>query len=338
MMNTNIKSRMLIPIVHSFDNNYSLPDAVSFFSMMYYANKNYDYRLYILHTDITVENQKKLADVISNFPNASIKFYSMNNKLQDIWENISIKGHYSKEMLYKLLLPSLFLKYDKVIMTDVDVVFQSDISESFFAINTNTSTELIAGVKPVGKILHVYDAYKLDFSKIEITKLSSICGGYLVLNLKQLRIKNIEQLFIKTLKEKSKYLRQAEQDIINLVCYPHFKYLPLKYCLCTYTYELYKDDSDFVFNDNYSKEEIKEAMNSPCQIHYAAFMKPWTHPWMTKADVFFKFLVKTPYLQDYLLRLKPMNTTIRKNIFNLVLPYSKNKKLSFELNKYKLNQ
>lgn len=51
---------MVIPVIHFFDNNYVVPAAVSFYSMLTNANKDYEYALYVGHSDITDENQKKL--------------------------------------------------------------------------------------------------------------------------------------------------------------------------------------------------------------------------------------------------------------------------------------
>ena len=38
-----------IPIMFCFDNNYVIPAAVAFYSMLENCNKNYFYRMYVLH-------------------------------------------------------------------------------------------------------------------------------------------------------------------------------------------------------------------------------------------------------------------------------------------------
>ena len=57
--------RELIPVMHCFDNNYVIPAAVSFYSMLKYADPKYQYRLYVLHTDITTQNAAKCGEPIS---------------------------------------------------------------------------------------------------------------------------------------------------------------------------------------------------------------------------------------------------------------------------------
>lgn len=114
-----------------FNDNYVIPACVSFYSMLENANSSHFYKLYVLHTDIKEENQKILHSIVLKFKNASLNFINMNHKFQDLFHKLKIKGHYSKEMLYKILAPSIFPQYDTIIITDVDVVFSGDISQCF---------------------------------------------------------------------------------------------------------------------------------------------------------------------------------------------------------------
>ena len=60
MNNSTTTNENIIPIMHSFDNNYVIPASVAFLSMLENADKNYFYKLYVLHSDITEKNQKEL--------------------------------------------------------------------------------------------------------------------------------------------------------------------------------------------------------------------------------------------------------------------------------------
>lgn len=122
--------REIIPVMHCFDNNYVIPAAVAFYSMLEYANPDFDYKLYVLHSDISQENQQKLKETVASFDNAEVIFIEMNNKFDDIFYRMQTKGHYAKEVLYKLLCASIFPQYEKLIVADVDVVYRGDISKS----------------------------------------------------------------------------------------------------------------------------------------------------------------------------------------------------------------
>lgn len=308
MDNNVVKSDITIPIMHCFDNNYVVPAAVSFYSMLENANKDYNYRLFVLHNDITVQNQVKLSQVVQSFSNASLEFINMDNSFEDIWRGFQNVGHFSKEVLYKLLAPSIFPEYEKIIITDVDVVFLGDISESYFSFESGEKV-FFAGVHHIcpkhSWLENYYENYEENFGKGSIEQLK-VCGGYLVANLVQLRQYNKED-FIKFLEKHSYRLLQAEQDVINFCCkQEEIRYLPLNYVVCSYQYGLYSDWRERDFDLFYSREEIQDAMNHPIQLHYAADIKPWKNPTSSKADIWFYYLSKCGMFYDYMVKEKAL--------------------------------
>lgn len=76
---------MEIPVVHFFNNNYVIPAAVSFYSMLENASKAHSYMLYVGHSDISRENQEKLRLLVQKFDNAKIVFLDMKNKFEDLF-------------------------------------------------------------------------------------------------------------------------------------------------------------------------------------------------------------------------------------------------------------
>ena len=135
----------IIPVMHCFDNRYVIPAGVAFLSMLENANRSFFYKLYILHTDITEENQDKLKSIVSQFENASLEFINMDNRFTELFSQTIFKGHYSKEIYFKFLAPSIFPQYKKIIITDVDVVYQGDISKDFENFEDNEN-DYLAGV------------------------------------------------------------------------------------------------------------------------------------------------------------------------------------------------
>ena len=51
-------STKIIPVVHMFNNEFVVASSVSFLSMLSNADKNYFYKLFVLHSDINDINQK----------------------------------------------------------------------------------------------------------------------------------------------------------------------------------------------------------------------------------------------------------------------------------------
>jgi lipopolysaccharide biosynthesis glycosyltransferase len=280
-----------------FNNEYTIPAAVAFRSLLENASKDYFYKLHVLHTDITLENQEKLQEIEVEFQrHASLEFLHMQNRFEDLWKKIRTKGHYSKEAFYKLIAPSLFPQYEKIIISDVDVVFLGDVSPSYFSFDSAEDV-YVAGVGGVGKILHILDDYKNDFSPEEISKIV-INAAYMVYNLNKMRKDNLESSFLKCVESNYWRILQLEQDVINLCCYPKIKFLPLKNMMCIYVYDLYHTDEDFNNDKTFSALELREAMEDPILLHYSGHKKPWKED-CTKAEEWFRYVMKTPFSEQF---------------------------------------
>jgi lipopolysaccharide biosynthesis glycosyltransferase len=251
-----------------------------------------------LHTDVSLENQRKLHEVVVKFKeHASLEFFDMQNRFEDVWDKTKIKGHYSKEGYYKFLAPSLFPQYESIVISDVDLVFLGDVSVSYFSLDAADDI-YVAGVAPPGKILHIFDVYKNDFSQEEISKMV-INSAYMVYNLDKMRKDNLETSLIKCVESNYWRVRQLDQDVINLGCYPKIKFLPLENMMCNYVYDLYKTDEDFDNDKTFSRLELKEAMQNPIVLHYPGARKPWKDTACTKADEWLKYVAKTPFCEDF---------------------------------------
>lgn len=303
---------MDIPVLHFFNNKYVTPAAVSFYSMLENADKNQNYILYVGHSDITKENQEKLKKTIENFKNAQLEFINMNNKFDDLFKKTKMGGNFSKEMYYKFLAASLLPQYDKVIITDVDVVFLGDIAKEF--IDFDISEEYyLAGAKSglsrsdswIDKFSSRYDK---DFS-FEERKLLNFAGGYYIFNCKKIRKDNLESKFISFAFENCKRIIQPEQDTINICCGDKKKALSPRALVCTYLYDMYRSELDFNKGSGYDAATIKDALNNPIQVHYATTKKPWLEV-CPKQELWFSYLAKTPFFEEYMRGLMPENKKV----------------------------
>lgn len=304
-------NRREIPVMHCFDNNYVIPAAVSFYSMLENADPSYFYKLFVLHSDITVQNQAKLRHLVERFENASIEFIEMQHRFNDTWNSLRNTDHLSKEMLYKILAPEIFPQYDKIIITDVDVVFLGDIAPSFDVLQPESEC-YFAGVRQINPdksfLRPYYNSYKAAFSEEEYHQLK-ICGGYLVSNLKKQRNDQMEEVFISYLINNGDRFVQAEQDVFNFCCRDkQIAYLPLNYVVCSYMYDICSSMDITASDPFYTYVEMKNAMEKPVQLHYATKTKPWNSPESTMAAIWFEYLGKTNFQSDYLALHKTKNT------------------------------
>lgn len=314
-VNTGKGSREQIPIFFAFDNNYVIPASVAFYSLISNANPSYDYIFYILHEDITTCNQELLQKTVSGFGNVSVIFKNMEDSFKKEWEEISGKGHYTKECLYKLIPMLEFHDHDKIIWSDVDVLFKDDISEIFFLLKDDS---YIAGVRVCGKLNQYYEFMNMP-DDLKQTLKSGIGAGILVYNLKKMRNDNIYEQMITTLDNLKHLIVQPEQDILNVVLKNKIDFLPLRYCFCTYMYNLYKHKtkmnlkvkgnllnylfkfyrSNLKYDSVYSENELVEAFYNPAIIHYATSTKPWNTFFTKRKSDWLLCLLKTPFRCSY---------------------------------------
>lgn len=317
----------IIPIMFCFDTNYVIPAAVAIYSLLENANKDYYYKLHILHSDITSEQQQKLIDTLKEFENYyDLEFIDMKNKFKDVWDEVESKIHFSKEALYKLLVASIFPQYDKIIVTDVDVVFLGDISKSYFSFEASDDV-YVAGVKPIGALKQFNSVYNNEFDEETIEKFNVLCAGYLVFNLKKMRKDKIEKKCLKFLKENIKKIIFPEQDTLNYCVYGKIKFLPLNYVTCTYMWNLYTHENHYLNDGIYIKKEIIDAMENPIQLHYASTEKPWKYVDCIKSEIWFKYIVKTEFLKDFL-NILPYQIIRKEN------PYIPDTKKNYKIKKY----
>ena len=277
---------MIIPVVMMFNNNYAIPSGPAIYSMLLHADKQHFYNLFIMHNDISSENQDKIRQIVEMFSNASLKFLEMNNKFSE-YAHLT---KYPVEILYKLCLETQFPDMDKIILTDVDVVFEGDISKEYINFTTD---EYFAGVKQVQEIQH--KPFSQDITDDNMHFFTG--AGYLIMNLKKMREDNIENKCFDYLKEYHAYLHLTEQEILSQVCYPHIKLIHPKNMVLTPWF--IADNILFNFSYTATKKEFEEALKKPVQIHYVQKHKPWINPFVHKAELWFRYLTYTPFFQDY---------------------------------------
>lgn len=159
--------------------------------------------------------------------------------------------------------------------------------------------EYIAGIAyPIikGSFLESFmrDTYEAEFSSEERAKLL-IGAGLLCMNLKKMRDDNMQAKCVTYLKQNLHRLKQAEQDVLNLVLHPQIKLLPIRAMVCTYLYDMLEKQGESKRGD---KAWLREATQNPIQLHYAGEEKPWNAPTCTKSDVWFAHLCKTPFFYE----------------------------------------
>ncbi len=295
-----LENKETIPIVYCIDNNYAIPAAVCTASLLEHASKEYNYKIYIINSGVKNRNKRKIEKTAEKYKdNAEIFFLDNVYDFSNMWNTVGNKSHFSKEIIYKLMLDTIFTQYEKIILTDVDVVFLGDISKSYTEFDVNDDYYL-AGIKSTASKNDDYKGYAHYANvlpKEDIEKLMDGCGaGYLVYNLKNIRRDDMQKKFLECFEDKKSLLTQPEQDVLGICCYGKIKFLPLEYMLCTYTYDEIAKDKSHAYNMwNFSKEDVEHAINNTVQLHYACAHKPWKIIKPNKSEIWYEYFSKTEY-------------------------------------------
>lgn len=332
--------RETIPIIHRFNDDYALPAAVSMHSMLRRADPRRDYTLYVLHSDVTLEHQKRLQDVVGKFPNASLTFSTPEQDalVARLFERTKNKAHFAAEMFWTLLLPEVFPEINQCVMTDVDVVWLGDVSEVWDASRQFLSRDwMIAGVPGLAPVTptwltNYYGRYHEHFTDEEVERISSGVGaGLLVLQLDRLREAGMSRRFLDYAFENAHRVRQPEQDVINLVAHDNIVHLPLRSMVCTYFYEMQAKGELAAGDSRWAPREVDEALAGPIQLHFAGNgrRKPWINPAALFGASWFEELAQTDFLLEWLeTHVRDRRDARQRRLWSFPVPLRKHRRIS----------
>lgn len=280
---------MNIPVIMMFDDNYIIPAAVAIYSMLSNADTGHNYDIRIIYKDITDAHKDKLNTLVERFPNASILFHKIN--CTDLPDRIS---GWPQEIIYKLLVAELFPDVDKAIVTDVDVVFEGDVSKEFIDFD---SEDYCAMVKEAA--LPWDKPYSSDVTDDNIHFMYG--AGYMIYNCKAMRRDNMPKKYIDFMYNNLQFLKLPDQEILNIVSNPKIKELHPRNMVLVTWYRI----NEWVFDKydyNSTAQEHHEALSNPVQLHYVGYKtwgKPWYDPNAPCAEIWFRYLTYTNFFDEY---------------------------------------
>lgn len=250
----------IIPIVFSFDNNLVKPACVCLSSLLMSAAEDTFYDIFILHSQTENLAREELDKVTRYFKNCRLQYRSVDSTFDKAFE---IRG-ITTPAYYRLLIPELIPEYDKVLYSDVDVIFRSDLS-CFY--NVDMTGYYVAGVDSLASFQPELVKYYND--TVGTGPEGIIYSGNLIINSKEILKDNIIPRFKELAKNKYQF---QDMDVINIACRGKIKYLSPSFCLTTYIseYNVYRRDE---LLGVWGIDEIDDALISGI-VHFNG-KKPW---------------------------------------------------------------
>lgn len=272
-----------IPIAFAFDNNLILPACVCISSLLMNAKEDTFYDIFILHSANTVLSKDQLNKIPELYKNCRIQYIQVDNTFDNAFE---IRG-ITAATYYRLLIPELIPQYDKIIYSDVDIIFRMDLSALY---NTDLGNNFIAATRELG-MNFTEDGKKYINSMKELKLGEYIQAGFIIMNSKILKEENIPSLFRSWSKKKLKF---QDQDILNITCKGRIRYLSLEYNMTDYSY-LFSIRKPELIQNLFSSEVIKRAIQTG-NIHFNGH-KPWKK-YSVNFDVWWEYYRKSHFFNE----------------------------------------
>ncbi|MCQ2852753.1 glycosyltransferase family 8 protein [Helicobacter pylori] len=321
---------IIIPIVIAFDNHYAIPASVSLYSMLACAktknpksqnpkpqndSKKLFYKIHCLVDNLSLENQQKLKETLAPFsafasvdfldisdpnnPTTTLAEPSVIDKIHEAFSQLNIyaKTRFSKMVMCRLFLASLFPQYDKIIMFDADTLFLNDVSESFFIPLDGYYFGAAKDFSSPKNLKHfqterereprqkfsLYEHY-LKEKDMQIICENHYNVGFLIVNLKLWRMDHLEERLLDLAHQKGQCVFCPEQDLLTLACYQKVLRLPYIYN----THPFMANQKRFIPN----QQEI-------IMLHFYFVGKPWILPTALYSKEWHEILLKTPFYAEY---------------------------------------
>lgn len=272
-----------IPIAFAFDNNLVFPACVCLSSLMMHAKEDTFYEIFILHSEHEQLNREELDKLPTFYSNCSVTYRSVGDVFDNAFE---IRG-ITTPAYYRLLIPELIPEYDKVIYSDVDVIFRMDLSELY---SLNLGENYLAATKDLGLNLSQDGiAYIQSMPELHIGKY--LQSGFIVINNKKILQDSLVQQFKSIAKQNLKY---QDQDTLNIVCHGKILYLPLEYNMTDYSF-YYALVERNLLQTLYDNEVIDNAIKHG-NLHFNGH-KPWKK-YCVNFDIWWEYYRKSPFFNE----------------------------------------
>ncbi|RTI88566.1 hypothetical protein C3I07_02470 [Campylobacter jejuni] len=289
-----------IAIVFSVDNNYIDYFAVSLSTLKFYSSKNYSYDIIILYEHLQEHKIEKIISIYKD-DNFNIRFFNISKYIKDMHKYLYICDHFSTSNYFRILIPKLLNSYNMAIYCDCDAIFFTDLGNIY---NIDLGNNLLACVPDIEIQRNYYskDNYskKILFYLKNTLKLNNplkyFNSGFLIFNIKKCLEFDFVDKNINVLKQiKPRYV---DQCVINKVAENKVMFLDLKWNVENHVIFCNLDTLKLIPRDIF--DEFLESHANPYFLHFTSGLKPWSHPHIPYADIWWHYARQTPFYEEIL--------------------------------------
>lgn len=299
-----MNTKETIKVFFSIDNNYVEQCVVTIASILKHSSSYIEF--IILDFGIKEKEKNILRASVSSSDCSTLTFINVKDRFIDFKE----VRYLTRAMYGRFLIPQLFPSEEKVIYSDVDVVFKSDIRDLF-------ETDLQG--KILGACPEIFDDNNgCNQKKKERLELGFaheyFSSGLLLINSRLWNESGIQKRIEEAYRQKKEVLICPDQDLLNVVFCNNYKKINNKWCVVNQLIESYTSPYFFFFSK----------LDGVGIRHFNGKNKPWK-----RSPSLFEKAVEVGTLEYW--RYLLSSDLLKENLFYSKLSFSKKMQLNIVL-------
>lgn len=305
-------------VVFSSSNLYAKCTGVAIFSLLKTNTELEALTIYLLTTDMTIENQKRISDMCYNF-GREIVIIQATEILKEAQKELGLSNFKGGLNTYARAVANKVMPKDvhAALFVDSDLLFNGSLKELE---RLDMKDNVIAGVPEI--MLMIKSVCYEDVELLEKCK-NYVNYGVVYINLDNWRNINGDELIKQVVKNTKNGFKIAEQSILNLTFRDYTITLPAKYNYYTILHGVsYKTLSNWYQRRKiFEEKEIVEAANNPLIIHFVGdyFNRPWYVDNVCRyKDLYLEHYLQSPWGEESLDDI-PTNFSIKFKIYYFFL-------------------
>ena len=283
-----------VPIVITPHKGFIPSMAVLFQSIIDNSCEDDFYDIIIIHSVISEDIQERYKELFAGRQNFSLRFFHILKYIvrYSFFQKLVKKGSAYIATYYRLLIPELLYKYDKVIYLDADTIVKTNIA---LMMEFDISNVMVGAVRDIAGNRFYYSNKDLKTYRDEVIKLKNpdnyFNAGVMIMNPNAFTQKYTKEEWWEFVA--SRKWRSLDQDILNAACVGNVLIIS-----CTWNYVEMREKRMEGHISEEDMEDMLRAMVNPCIIHYVGQYKPWTHCTIPYFEEFWYYAVRNSFFED----------------------------------------
>lgn len=248
-----------------------------------------------------------LKKMVGQYGNASIRFVDISGLIGD--KDFFVRGNFTPETYFRLFLPQILNKYEKILYMDADMIVLHDVAELF---SQDLEGKILGAVRdPIISGSNKSPMYNKqeDMEKLGICNIYDYFqAGVLLIDIQKISENGLCEEMIQYAATHDCDL--VDQDVLNLFCQGRVKFIDNKWNVDVNTIAM----KVVSYAPAAMWEEYKRNRENAYIYHFAGADKPWNDPGMDKADIFWDAARKTPFYEIILEDLIGSSVFFRRGI------------------------